>query len=45
LVGKPEGKTPLGRPRHKWENNIEIELKERGIGLNWLRIRNSGRYL
>jgi hypothetical protein len=30
LVGKPEGKKPLGRPRHRWENNIKMDL--RGIG-------------
>jgi hypothetical protein len=27
-VGKPEGKRPLGRPRHKWEDNITMELRE-----------------
>jgi hypothetical protein len=27
LVGKPEGKRPLGRPRRRWEDNIKIELK------------------
>ena len=26
LVGKPEGKRPLGRPRHRWENNIKRDL-------------------
>jgi hypothetical protein len=26
LVGKPEGKRPLGRPRHRWEDNIKMEL-------------------
>jgi hypothetical protein len=26
LVGKPEGKIPLGRPRRKWEDNIKIDL-------------------
>ena len=26
LVGKPEGKRPLGRPRHRWENNIKMDL-------------------
>jgi hypothetical protein len=29
LVGKPEGKRPLGRPRNKWVNNIMVDLKER----------------
>jgi hypothetical protein len=28
LVGKPEGKRPLGRPRHRWENNIRLDLRE-----------------
>jgi hypothetical protein len=27
LVGKPEGKRPLGRPRHRWEYNIKIDLQ------------------
>jgi hypothetical protein len=26
MVGKPEGKRPLGRPRHRWENNIKMDL-------------------
>jgi hypothetical protein len=42
LVGKPEGKRRLGRPRYVWENNIEMDLQEMGsgawIGLIWLRI-------
>jgi len=29
LVGKPEGKRPLGRPRHRWENNIKMDLQDR----------------
>jgi hypothetical protein len=28
LVGKPEGKIPLGRPRRRWEDNIKIDLQE-----------------
>jgi hypothetical protein len=32
LVGKPEGKKPLGRPRHRWEDNIKIHLQEVGCG-------------
>ena len=32
LVGKHEGKRPLGRPRHRWEDNIKMELKEVGCG-------------
>ena len=30
LVGKPEGKRPLGRPRHRWEDNIKMDLQEGG---------------
>ena len=32
LVGKPEGKRPLGRPRRKWEDNIRMDLQEVGLG-------------
>jgi hypothetical protein len=28
FVGKPEGKTPLGKPRHRWENNMKFDLQE-----------------
>jgi hypothetical protein len=46
LVGRPEGKRPLGRPRRRWENNIKMDLREIGIdgrtGFNWLRIGSSG---
>ena len=42
LTGKPTGKTPLGRPRHRWEDNIRMDLEEMdinaGIGLIRLRI-------
>ena len=31
LAGTPAGKRPLGRPRHKWEDNIRMDLKEIGI--------------
>ena len=33
LVGKPEGKRPLGRPRHRWENKIKMDLQEEGCGV------------
>jgi hypothetical protein len=37
LVGKPEGKRPLGRPRHRWENNIRMDLQEVGCwGMDWI---------
>jgi hypothetical protein len=43
LVGKPEGKRPLGRPRRRWVDNIKMDLREIGwIGLIWLRIGTSG---
>jgi hypothetical protein len=32
LVGKPESKRKLGRPRHRWEDNIKIDLQEVGCG-------------
>ena len=37
LVGKPEGKRPLGRPRHKWVDNIRMNLQEVGCGyVDWI---------
>jgi hypothetical protein len=37
LVGKPEGKRPLGRPRRRWVDNITIDLRETGWdGTNWI---------
>ena len=37
LVGKPEGKRPLGRPRCKWEDNIKMDLWEVGCGgMDWI---------
>jgi hypothetical protein len=39
LVGKPEGKRPLGRLRRRWEDNIKLDLREIGIdGANWIRL-------
>jgi hypothetical protein len=39
LVGRPEGKRPLGRPRHRWEDNIKMDFGEIGIGgANWIRL-------
>ena len=48
LVGKPEGKRPLGRPRHRWEDNIKMDLQEVGVvgtGWSWLRIGTGGGHL
>ena len=37
LVGKPEGKSPLGRPRCRWENNVKMDLQEVGMGCgDWM---------
>jgi hypothetical protein len=33
LLGKPEGKRPLGIPRHRWRGNIKMELLEIGLGV------------
>jgi hypothetical protein len=39
LVGKPEGKRPLGRPRHGWEDGIRMDLGEIGLGgVDWIRL-------
>ena len=37
LVGKPEGKRPLGRPRYRWEDNIKMDLQEVGCEcMDWI---------
>jgi hypothetical protein len=37
LVGKPEGKKPLGRHRRRWEDNIRMDLREIGwYGMDWI---------
>jgi hypothetical protein len=39
LVGRPEGKRPQGRPRHRWEDKIKLEIREIGInGVNWIQL-------
>ena len=39
LVGKPEGKRPLGRPRRRWEDNIKMDLQEVGAGFgDWMEL-------
>jgi len=38
LVGKPEGKRPLGKPRRSWEDNIKITFREVGDGVDWLEL-------
>ena len=43
LVGKPEGKRPLGRPRCRWVDNIRMDLQEVGCGyLDWLGLAQDG---
>ena len=39
LVGKTEGKRPLGRPRRRWEGNIKMDLQEAGCGgMDWIEL-------
>jgi hypothetical protein len=39
LVGKPEGRRPLGRPRRKWEDGVRMDLSEIGLGgVDWIRL-------
>ena len=39
LVGKPGGKRPQGRPRHRWEDNNEMDLQEVGCGgIDWIEL-------
>jgi hypothetical protein len=47
LVGKPEGRRPLGRPRRRWEDNIGMDLREIGSGdVDWIRLaQNRDRWL
>ena len=46
LVGKPEGKRPVGRPRGRWKDNIKMDLQEVGCGVwtgsSWHRIGTGG---
>jgi hypothetical protein len=39
LLGKPEGKRPLGRPRHRWEDGVRMDFREIGLGgVDWIRL-------
>ena len=46
MVGKPGGKRPLGKPKHRWEDNIKMDLQQVGYGAwtgsIWLRIGTGG---
>ena len=44
LVGKPEGKRPLGRPKLRWVDNIKMDLQGVGWGMHWIYLaQNRGR--
>jgi hypothetical protein len=38
LMGKPKGKRPLGRPRHRWEDGNRINRREIGLGVEWIQL-------
>jgi hypothetical protein len=39
LVGRPEGRRPLGRPRHRWEDNTKLDLSETRFGdVDWIHL-------
>jgi hypothetical protein len=43
LVGKPDGKRPLGRPRRTWEDNIRMDVREMGWeGVDWIHLAQDG---
>jgi hypothetical protein len=42
LVGKPEGKRPLGRPRRRWEDGIRMDITEIGWGVEWIQLAHGG---
>jgi len=49
LAGKPEEKRPLGKPRHRWEDNVKMDLQVVGCGAwtgsSWLKIGRGGGHL
>jgi hypothetical protein len=38
LVGRPEGRRPFGRPRRRWEDNIKMDRREVGWGIDWIEL-------
>jgi len=38
LVGRPEGRRPLGRPKRRWEDNIKMDLQKVGWGMDWIKL-------
>jgi hypothetical protein len=43
LVGKPEGRRPMGRPKRRWEDNIKMDLQEAGCrGMDWTELPKDG---
>jgi hypothetical protein len=43
MVGKPEGKRPLARPRRRWKDNIKMDLQEVGyVGMDWIELAQDG---
>jgi hypothetical protein len=39
FLGRPKGRTPLGRPRSRWEDNIKVDLREIGFGdVDWIHL-------
>jgi hypothetical protein len=38
LVGRPEGRRPLGKPRCRWDDNIKMELQEVGWSMDWIEL-------
>jgi hypothetical protein len=38
LVGRPEGRRPLGRPRRRWDDNIKMDFKTRNGGMDWVEL-------
>jgi hypothetical protein len=42
LVGRPEGRRPLGIPRRRWEDSIKMGLQEVGCGMDWIELAQDG---